>query len=426
MRFIMNKYVSGCLMALSLGAASVSAQNIEQVYLKNGSVYEGYIAEQIPGKQLSVSTEKATIYVDEGDIAEIACASKAVAKLPSRLREWALERYDSTQMVELATVSLKGNKTLRNAVMLEKGSRLKLFSCTKDFFTLDWADVLKTTKTVNSDDAGRGVRDVVTLHDGQRYEGQVVEQVIGSELCIRLEDGSVRVVKLADVKSIASERIDYSVSLWEQVPLLDRIEVEGEGSVEGYIVSRILQKQLSIVSRDYDSERIVPIDRVVKYHKFVNPDYKEPVCEKPEPELKEQNPEFDYTAVYLNGRKTVLNKVLKMPERRKTFYLVKEPVADTVALADSVCIEMPTTAYCSDFRVVRTMQNRVGISEKHQLWAGIYPIYRDADIAAANVPYDAEKIDGGRVRMRIYFTRPGVYVILPLNKDSECVAIRVK
>ena len=50
----------------------------------------------------------------------------------------------------------------------------------------------------------------------------------------------------------------------------------------------------------------------------------------------------------------------------------------------------------------------------------------DEDIASANVPYDAEKIDNGRVRMHVYFTKPGVYVILPLSGDSECVAIRVK
>ncbi len=426
MKFSMNKYVNICLIAFLLCAASVSAQNIEQVYLRNGSVYEGYIATQVPGEQLSVSVEKATIYVDEDDVEGITYANRAVADLPPRLREWALEKYDSTQMVELATVSLKENKTLRNAVVLEKGSRLKLLSYTKDFFTLDWGDVVKTTKTVNPDDAERGVRDVVTLHDGQRYEGQIIEQVIGNELCIRLKDGSVRVVKLADIDNIASERIDYAVSLWEQVPLLDRIEVEGEGSVEGFIISRTLQKQLSIVSRDYDTERVVPIGKVVKYHKFVNPDYKEPVCEKPKPEVKEEKPVIDYTAVYLNGKKTVLNKVLKMLERRKEFYLVREPVADTVALGDSVCIEMPSAAYCSDFRVVRTVQSRIRISEKHQLWAGMYPIYRDEDIASANVPYDAEKIDNGRVRMHVYFTKPGVYVILPLSGDSECVAIRVK
>lgn len=422
----MNKYASSCLVVFALGAASVSAQNIEQVYLKNGSVYEGYIAEQVPGRQLSVCAEKATIYLDEADIAGITSVNKAVTELPSGLREWMLERYDSTQMVELATVSLKEYRTLREAVVLEKGSRLKLLSCPKEIFTLEWADVQKTTKTINPDDAERGIRDVVTLHDGRRFVGQVVEQVVGSELSVRLKDGSVRVVRLKDVMGIASEPIDEAVSLWEQVPLLDRIEVEDEGSVEGFIVSRILQKQLTIVSRDNDIEQVVPIDKVVEYHKFVNPDFKEPVCEKPEPEVKVEKPEIDFSAVYLNGRKTELNRVLKMLERRKSFYLIREPVTDTVSLADSVCVEMPTTAYCSDFRVVRTVQSRIGISEKYQLWAGMYPVYRDADVASANVPYDAEKIDGGRVRIRIYFTRPGVYVVLPLSKDSECVAIRVK
>ena len=39
---------------------STSAQNIEQIYMKSGSVVEGYIAEQIPGKYIAIQTTKAT------------------------------------------------------------------------------------------------------------------------------------------------------------------------------------------------------------------------------------------------------------------------------------------------------------------------------------------------------------------------------
>ena len=43
-----------------------SAQNVEQIYMKSGSVVEGYIAEQKPGKHITFQTTKATIVVKEG------------------------------------------------------------------------------------------------------------------------------------------------------------------------------------------------------------------------------------------------------------------------------------------------------------------------------------------------------------------------
>ena len=58
-----NKLFYLFLVALEIFSANitVSAQNIEQIYMKSGSVVEGYIAEQNPGKHLIIQDTKATI-----------------------------------------------------------------------------------------------------------------------------------------------------------------------------------------------------------------------------------------------------------------------------------------------------------------------------------------------------------------------------
>lgn len=45
--------------------AGVLAQNIEQIHMKNGSVVEGYICEQIPGKSITIQSAAATIVVGQ-------------------------------------------------------------------------------------------------------------------------------------------------------------------------------------------------------------------------------------------------------------------------------------------------------------------------------------------------------------------------
>ena len=65
------KAIKYSILGLVLGTASLGtsvAQNVEQIYMKSGSVVEGYIAEQKPGKHITIQTTKATIVVNSDSL----------------------------------------------------------------------------------------------------------------------------------------------------------------------------------------------------------------------------------------------------------------------------------------------------------------------------------------------------------------------
>ena len=59
-----------------------NAQTFEQVYLKDGSVLEGYICEQVPGKSISVQTSMATMVAASDSLLGSSERQVTVANLP--------------------------------------------------------------------------------------------------------------------------------------------------------------------------------------------------------------------------------------------------------------------------------------------------------------------------------------------------------
>ena len=78
-----NKYFY--MLIMFYVSANAFAQNIEQIYMKNGSIIKGYIAEQIPGKQITLQTEEATIVVNSDSL-----LNRITERIPSESlsQEW--------------------------------------------------------------------------------------------------------------------------------------------------------------------------------------------------------------------------------------------------------------------------------------------------------------------------------------------------
>ncbi len=420
------RFLAWCSAALA-GILPATAQNIDQVYTKNGSVYEGYISEQIPGKSLSVTTEQATLLVESSDVTSISYATKPVEQLPERLQQWIKTHRDSVRNIEVATVSIKGDRQLRNALVLEQGSRLKLLSCSDDHFALDWNDVVRTTKTPNIEGAKSGIRDIVTMNNGARYEGQIIEQIIPeAEIKVKDLDGNIYTAEMKEVMSIRSERIDFNAPLWEQTPLLDRVESNDGETVEGFIVSRKIGSDITMIVRETGIEKTIPLSGIARYRKSVNHAFVAPEEPGKEEEKKVEKTEST-NGVLLNGKE--IERLTVIPYSKK-FSLVKDPVTASAFVGDTVRIEMPAVAY-SALRIVKTTKQEVFTSEKYHLWAGKYPTYTEKAVAASlsnpYVSFDMEKIDEGRrTRLTLLFSEPGIYVILPLDESSKCIALEVK
>ena len=91
-----------------------SAQNVEQIYMKSGSVVEGYIAEQKPGKHITFQTTKATIVVNSDSLQNRIIERVPLESLSNEWKDWAEQnnKYienEGRKQLELTTLEFKNS-----------------------------------------------------------------------------------------------------------------------------------------------------------------------------------------------------------------------------------------------------------------------------------------------------------------------------
>ena len=253
--------------------ASLVAQNIERVYTKSGDIYEGFIAEQVPGEYVAVFAEKATITVPTKDITNIRNDHRPFNSLSESAKIWFRENED-TVAVMLSTFELN-KRFVDNVLIISKDSKeTKYISFTNKTYRIPWESLKKTSKSFDLS-IPYGIRDVVTLKTGERLIGGIIEQIIGESLIVQTEDGVEHIVLAEDVLSVRSEAVDEKVGLWKQTQMLDRIYIDGEEAIEGFIVSRVMGQKLNILKLDTNVEQSVSLLDIRKYQKFWNKEYDE-------------------------------------------------------------------------------------------------------------------------------------------------------
>ena len=187
--------VSAVLMIVSPSFAQV----VDRVYLRDGRSFDGFISEQVPGIELTVTTRN-------------------------------------------------GNEVC------------------------NWHDVIKTEK-ISVGSEGKGIIEKITLTSGEVIEGKIIVQDIGNDIVLRLSSGTRRTVPVSEVAIISSEPISKEISLWEQVPLLDRIILKDGTSIEGFIVSRQMNDSVSILQKNRFKPKICHLADIDRYQKIINNDY---------------------------------------------------------------------------------------------------------------------------------------------------------
>mgnify|MGYP001775724309 CR=1 FL=1 len=184
------------ILAVVTAVFSVSAQEIEKVYLKDGRCFDGYISKQIPGETVYVTT------------------SQGIAILP-------------------------------------------------------WNDICKTEK-LQQDESCMGIKELVVLSCGDTLTGRIVEQVLGQSLLLKLDGGPYMGISISDILSIQSEPISDSVSIWEQIPLLDSLVLKDGTAVDGVILSRKMGESVTVLLRDSTETVVCDLSEIAAYYKIQN------------------------------------------------------------------------------------------------------------------------------------------------------------
>lgn len=250
-----------------------NAQNLEQVHLKDGSVIEGFICEQIPGRSVTVQGCKATIAVGADSLISSSESIIPVGSLSTEWKSWLMEENVTPDAIKLSTLKFP-NTEYADVRILENGDVIKFLSLSPKQYHVDWNDMLKTVKVARPVEQFSGLNDVLIMKDGSKHVGQVSEQIPGKNVKINLSKDNAITVNSAQIVEMQSVPASDQLSIIEQSPLLDRIYVEGSlNAIDGVIVKRRTSKDLTIHTRN-DGDLTYAIRDITKYQKVPNSDYK--------------------------------------------------------------------------------------------------------------------------------------------------------
>ena len=80
---------------ITVCSTTALAQNVEKVTLKNGSVLEGYLAEQRPGKNFTVQSTNAVVFASEDSLLNVTQQQIELSMLPQAWTDWAIKNKDN-------------------------------------------------------------------------------------------------------------------------------------------------------------------------------------------------------------------------------------------------------------------------------------------------------------------------------------------
>lgn len=255
---------------LTFGA---SAQRIDKIQTKDGSFYNGFISEQVPGKQVMIYAENASVIFRKKEILNQRKDYYDFQQLSESSKDLIRGVCDTTAL-QLCAFEYRGNYYENLYIGETADSTVRVLALTPRTYIVPWKDLYKTSRLSFNDDP-YGIRDVVTLKSGERLVGQIVEQEISKAMSIREQNGNIRAIDAGDVLSVMSERISEKHPLWDQTPLLDRVVFDNGTMMEGFITSRLMGQHVNMLMRYSHDPQMIPMKNIRKYQKTRNRDYKE-------------------------------------------------------------------------------------------------------------------------------------------------------
>ena len=386
------------------------AQNIEQIHMKSGSVVEGYIAEQKPGRHITVQTTKATIVVNSDSLQNKITERIPFETLSAEWQEWAEQnkKYienDGQKLLELTTLEFR-NTVYPKVYLLEKGSLIKFIDLAPNKYTFRWSDMYRTVKKKRPTNLFSGLKEILVLSDDSQVEGQIIEQYPGKDLKIETDNGEILSFKSSDVKQIITEKINEELNLWVQIPLLDKIQVKGDASeLVGFISSRTLGKELEFEFENGD-KRTIPQNQIISYAKIPNEKYLA-IYDKV---LKEGEILLDSQPAYFVQLKAV-----------GQYLVLGSIVSAQKRVGESVCFQANLTNADTPITLVKAHVESVTIPDEKKKREVPYPVITYQDLVQSPLPFIRETTPLGNIKITFDVKEVGDYVLYIQGKDSYIV-----
>lgn len=399
--------------AIAIGPGMLMAQNVEQIHMKSGSIVEGYIAEQKPGKHIAIQTSKATIVVNSDSLQNREIKSFPLESLSNEWRDWAEKnnKYvenNGVKQLELSTLVFNNSK-YSNVYILEKGSIIKFLDLTPNQYKFVWGDMYRTVKNTRPENLFSGLKEVLILNDDSKVSGQIIEQYPGKDLKIVNDMGEVLSFKFNQVKQIRTEKLTDNLSLWSQIQLLDKITIKGESSeLIGFISSRTLGKELVFEFED-GSRRTIQQNQITSYAKIPNEKYRE-VYDKV---LKDGE-------ILLNSNEAYFVTL----EIRGQYLLMGDIVSAQYSVGEEVCLEAKLSDVNTPITLVKAHVENIGYNNGKKIEDYYWPVITYQDLVQSQVPINRETTPLGNIKVSFDLKEAGDYV-LHIQGKNEYIVIHV-
>lgn len=257
-----TKYLIACAVLLLFGRGW--AQDVETLVLNDGSVLEGYMSVQRVGKDVTFTANRQVVVLQANCVASIAERTVEYKKLSDEWKKWvdnnprSLSKDNKLVLSEIKlkvgtsdTIQSEGSMNTvmlnhlssspYNVRVLEKGEQIKYLDVTPHVYTLSWKDIKCLQRSPRIPLSISGVSEFVILKNGQKYEGEIVEQVPGRTMKLLKADGIVEVVDATNISSIKKKKLNDEQTIIEQVPLLETVRTEKE-DYTGVIIEQNFNK----------------------------------------------------------------------------------------------------------------------------------------------------------------------------------------
>lgn len=216
------------LVALCVLGVDARAIVVQKVYLKEGSVLNGYIQRQEGDGKLTIHTDYATICINNGKATVAGEQAYGVNALSQAWKDWA-EKNDEFQgekgnrSLWLGNVLVNGVLKASMVKILESGATVKYLEMSPNTYKVDWKNVKSIKGEKRNKTALSGINRIYQLRNGEQCEGQYAEET-DSTLSLYLANGSVRSFNIDDVIKYVFKPINPNQSLFEQSPLIDIVK----------------------------------------------------------------------------------------------------------------------------------------------------------------------------------------------------------
>lgn len=389
----------------------VLAQCIERVYMKNGSVVDGYIAEQQPGSWISVQATKATIVVSSDSLLNKSVEIMPADSLLDEWKRWASENdmymeVDGKKFLELHTLEF-ANCTYAGVYIIENGPLLTFVDLTPNRYTFRWGDMSRSVKNKRPANLFSGLKEVLILDDDSRVEGQIIEQIPGKDLKIETNNGGIQSYKFTQIKTIQTKRINENRSQWSQIPLLDMIRLkDGETTLVGFIPSRTLGKELVFEFED-GSKRTIQQNQIASYAKMPNDQY-----------VAEYDNILREGEVLLNGKPAYFANLQAQGEK----LLLGEFVSDIQSVGELVCVEANLGETPTPMMLVKAhLESVSNPMDNKKIEQVLWPVITYRDLVKSSEKITREMTPLGHERVFFTVEEVGDYVLYIQGKEGFIV-----